>query len=977
MEYDFRKIETEWQKKWAENKTNEVVENPNQPKFYVLDMFPYPSGAGLHVGHPLGYIASDIFSRYKKLKGFNVLHPMGYDSFGLPAEQYAIQTGQHPAITTETNIARYREQLDKMGFSFDWDREVRTSSPDYYKWTQWIFKQLFNAWFNNDTHKAENISSLITHFETKGNTGINACSDFEKTFSAAEWNNYSEAEKENTLQEYRLAFLADSWVNWCPALGTVLANDEVVNGVSERGGHPVEQKLMRQWSMRIKAYAQRLLDGLETLDWTDSIKEIQRNWIGKSEGCSVFFQVDSLASSSEAVQLPAAERSNLSIEVFTTRPDTIFGVSFMVLAPEHPLVNVITTPEQKETVENYKKEASLKSERDRQSDVKNISGANTGAFAIHPFTGEKIQIWIGDYVLASYGTGAVMAVPCGDQRDWDFAKHFGIEIFNIFDNVDISEAAYTEKEGVIANSDFLSGLPIKKAMKLAIHKIEEQGIGKGKINYRLRDAIFSRQRYWGEPFPVYFENDLPKLVNDDQLPIRLPEVDKYLPTEEGEPPLARATKEAWKEQFQGDRMDYNTMPGWAGSSWYFLRYMDPKNDNEFVAKEKVDYWKNVDLYIGGAEHATGHLLYARFWTKFLNDLGYIPFDEPFQKMINQGMILGRSSFVYRLNYITVPSGQTIENADPLIFVSTTFLKDFKINLLLRKKVQDILNKYNKTLEFILDFQALHGDISMVDNDILDVEAFKKWRPEFKDAEFIREDDGTYLCGHEVEKMSKSKYNVQTPDELVEKFGADTLRMYEMFLGPLEQSKPWDTKGINGVHNFLRKFWRLFHDAENNFALSVGEPSKDNLKTLHKTIKKIGEDLERFSFNTGVSTFMICVNELTDQKCNNRAILSELVVLLSSFAPHICEELWRQLGNTETVTKATFPVFDEKHLVESSFEYPVSFNGKLRFKANLDLSLTVPQIQEAVMAMEESQKYLEGKEPKKVIIVPGRIVNFVV
>ncbi len=923
MEYDFSRIERDWQKYWKDNKTNKVLEDKIKPKYYVLDMFPYPSGAGLHVGHPLGYIASDIFSRYKKLKGFNVLHPMGYDSFGLPAEQYAIQTGQHPAITTKENIARYREQLDKMGFCFDWDREVRTSSPEYYKWTQWIFKQLFNSWFNNNTQKAERIDTLIAHFEKEGNGKLNACTDIEVVFSSEEWRSYSEKEKESILQEYRLAYLADSWVNWCPALGTVLANDEVVNGVSERGGHPVEQKLMRQWSMRIKAYAQRLLDGLDKVDWTESIKEIQRNWIGKSQGASVRFQL---------------ENATYEIEVFTTRPDTIFGVSFMVLAPEHELVDLITTPAHKNEIEEYKKAASLKSERDRQSDVKNISGANTGAFAIHPFTGEKIQIWIGDYVLASYGTGAVMAVPCGDQRDWDFAKHFGIDIINIFDGIDISEAAYAEKEGKIANSDFLSGLEIKKALKLAIHKIEEKGIGKGKINYRLRDAIFSRQRYWGEPFPIYYENEIPKLLEDDQLPVILPEVDKYLPTEEGEPPLARANKEAWNV-FQGERMEYNTMPGWAGSSWYFLRYMDPKNENEFAAKEKVEYWNNVDLYIGGAEHATGHLLYARFWTKFLNDLDYIPFDEPFQKMINQGMILGRSSFVYRLEG---------ENK----FVTESKKENF-------------------------NYTAIHVDISIVNNDILDINAFKNSREEFKTAEFILENDGSYKCGYEVEKMSKSKYNVQTPDELVEKFGADTLRMYEMFLGPLEQSKPWDTKGINGVHNFLRKLWRLFHDVDNNFMVKDAEPTKDNLKTLHKTIKKIGEDLERFSFNTGVSTFMICVNELTEQKCNNRAVLSDLVVLLSPFAPHICEELWQQLGNKDSITKATFPAFDEKHLVESSFEYPVSFNGKMRFKVNLELGMSVPDMQKEILSLQQTQKYLEGKEPKKVIIVPGKIVNFVV
>jgi leucyl-tRNA synthetase len=963
MEYNFSAIENKWRSFWAENKTFKVTENLSKPKFYVLDMFPYPSGAGLHVGHPLGYIASDIYARYKRLQGFNVLHPMGYDSFGLPAEQYAIQTGQHPAITTEENIARYRDQLDKMGFSFDWDREVRTSSPEYYKWTQWIFKQLFDCYYDNSSNKAERISQLIASFEANGNSAVNAVSDCETIFSAAEWNAFDARKKEEILQEYRLAYLADSWVNWCPALGTVLANDEVVNGVSERGGHPVEQKLMRQWSMRIKAYAERLLTGLDTVDWTDSIKDQQRNWIGKSIGCSLQFQIAD---------------SKLQIEVFTTRPDTVFGVSFMVLAPEHPFVDEITTVEFAEGVANYKKEASLKSERDRQADVKNISGQFTGAFAIHPFTGEKVQIWIGDYVLASYGTGAVMAVPCGDQRDYDFAKHFNLAIKNIFADVAISEAAYTEKDAVIANSDFLNGLDAKAAMKKAIDAIEAKGIGKGKTNYRLRDAVFSRQRYWGEPFPVYFENELPQLVNDDQLPIRLPEVDKYLPTEAGEPPLARATKEAWKEQFQGDRMDYNTMPGWAGSSWYFLRYMDPTNEAEFVSKEKADYWKQVDLYIGGSEHATGHLLYARFWTKFLFDQGYISFDEPFAKMINQGMILGRSSFVYRLNYITVPSGQITENANPYIFISSSYLNDFKTNSILRSKVQDILNKYDKTLEFILDFQALHADISIVDNDKLDNDAFKAWRSEFANAEFICEEDGSYICGSEVEKMSKSKYNVQTPDELVEKFGADTLRMYEMFLGPLEQSKPWDTKGINGVHNFLRKLWRLFNIDEMGQAHVSSEPaSKDSLKTLHRTIKKMTDDLDRFSFNTGVSNFMICVNELTEQKCNNKVILEDVIIMLSPYAPHICEELWVKLGNEAgAINFATFPTFDESHLVEANHAYPVSFNGKMRLKIELPTALNAQEVEAAVLANADAQKWLEGKTPKKVIVVPGKIVNIV-
>jgi leucyl-tRNA synthetase len=930
MEYDFRVIENKWRKFWAENKTFKVTEETQKPKYYVLDMFPYPSGAGLHVGHPLGYIASDIYSRYKRLQGFNVLHPMGYDSFGLPAEQYAIQTGQHPSITTEQNIARYREQMDKIGFSYDWDREVRTSSPEYYKWTQWIFKQLFDCYYDNRTNKAERISQLVSEFQLNGNVQINACTDCETNFTAEDWNSYSEQRKEEILQEYRLAYLADSWVNWCPALGTVLANDEVVNGVSERGGHPVEQKLMRQWSMRIKAYAERLLTGLETVDWTDSIKDQQRNWIGKSQGCSLFF---SLSKGIEGV-----DNSDLQIEVFTTRPDTVFGVSFMVLAPEHPYVDQITTAEYATAIADYKKAASLKTERDRQADVKNISGQFTGAFAVHPFSGDKVQIWIGDYVLASYGTGAVMAVPCGDQRDYDFAKHFNLEIKNIFATVDISEAAYTEKDAVIANSDFLNGLDAKSAIKKAIETIEEKGLGKGKTNYRLRDAVFSRQRYWGEPFPVYYKNELPYLVDDANLPIELPEVDKYLPTEDGEPPLARAEKSAWNFS-QGDRMEFNTMPGWAGSSWYFLRYMDPKNEIEFVSKEKADYWNQVDLYIGGSEHATGHLLYARFWTKFLFDQGYISFDEPFAKMINQGMILGRSSFVYRIK-------------DSNKFVTLSKKKDFDVN-------------------------PIHADISLVDNDKLDIEGFKSWRPEFSQAEFICEEDGSYVCGTEVEKMSKSKYNVQTPDELVDKFGADTLRMYEMFLGPLEQSKPWDTKGINGVHNFLRKLWRLFHDQEGNIFLVNESPTKEALKTLHKTIKKMTDDLDRFSFNTGVSNFMICVNELTDQKCHNKAILSELIIMLSPYAPHICEELWVKLGNDAgTINEARFPAFKEEYLVEASVAYPISFNGKMRMKLELPTTYSAQEVEQAVLANHDAQKWLEGKSPKKVIVVPGKIVNIV-
>ncbi len=938
MEYNFREIENKWRGFWAENKTFKVIEDLTKPKFYVLDMFPYPSGAGLHVGHPLGYIASDIYARYKRLQGFNVLHPMGYDSFGLPAEQYAIQTGQHPALTTEENIARYRDQLDKIGFSYDWDREVRTSSPEYYKWTQWIFKQLFDCYYDNTSNKAERISNLVSIFEANGNSEVNACSDCETIFSAAEWEAFEERKKEEILQEYRLAYLADSWVNWCPALGTVLANDEVVNGLSERGGHPVEQKLMRQWSMRIKAYAERLITGLDTVDWTESIKDQQRNWIGKSQGCSLFFPLWRGIESEDNSSM-ATEALEGAIEVFTTRPDTVYGVSFMVLAPEHPFVDQITTAEFAEAVANYKKEASLKSERDRQADVKNITGQFTGAYAIHPFNGEKVQIWIGDYVLASYGTGAVMAVPCGDQRDYDFAKHFNLEINNIFADVDISEAAYTEKDAVIANSDFLNGLDAKSAIKKAIEVIEAKGLGKGKTNYRLRDAVFSRQRYWGEPFPVYYKNELPYLVDDANLPIELPEVDKYLPTEDGEPPLARAEKSAWNFS-QGDRMEYNTMPGWAGSSWYFLRYMDPKNEQAFVSKEKADYWKQVDLYIGGSEHATGHLLYSRFWTKFLFDQGYIGFDEPFAKMINQGMILGRSSFVYRVK-------------DTNKFVSNSMKDKFEVT-------------------------ALHADISLVDNDKLDIEGFKSWRSEFASAEFICEEDGSYICGSEVEKMSKSKYNVQTPDELVEKFGADTLRMYEMFLGPLEQSKPWDTKGINGVHNFLRKLWRLFNiDESGNAHVSTEQPSKEALKTLHRTIKKMSDDLDRYSFNTGVSNFMICVNELSDQKCNNKHILQDVIIMLSPYAPHICEELWVKLGNKAgEINFATFPKFDEAMLVEANISYPVSFNGKMRLKIELPTAFGPKEVEEAVLANADAQKYLDGNTPKKVIVVPGKIVNIV-
>ena len=989
MEYDFSAIEQKWRTYWQENNTYTAKIDESKPKYYGLTMFPYPSGAGLHVGHPLGYIASDIYARYKKLKGFNVLHPMGYDSFGLPAEQYAIQTGQHPAVTTDKNLKRYREQLDKIGFSFDWSREVRTSDPNYYKWTQWIFKQLFASYYSTDANKALSIENLIATFKKEGNSTVNAVNACETEFSAEEWKHFDEKQQTNILMDYRLTYLADSWVNWCPALGTVLANDEIVNGVSERGGHPVEQKLMRQWSMRITAYAERLLKGLDQLDWSDAVKDIQRNWIGKSVGASVKFEIAD---------------HNEQFEIFTTRPDTIYGVSFMVLAPEHELVNKITTDKYKKDIENYQQKAGLKSERDRMADTKTISGQFTGAYAVHPLSGDKIQIWIGDYVLASYGTGAVMAVPCGDQRDWDFAKHFDIPIKNIFADVSIEEGAYAEKKGKIDNSDFLTGLAICEAIPKAIAVLEEKSIGKAKTNYRLRDAVFSRQRYWGEPFPVYYDNGIAKTIEDKFLPIELPEVDKYLPTSDGKPPLGNASNWCWdskkNELTSKDRaeeenvhpMELNTMPGWAGSSWYFLRYMDPTNDNQFVAKEKMDYWNNVDLYIGGSEHATGHLLYARFWSMFLYDLDFIPFEEPFKKMINQGMILGRSSFVYRVSgyggtKITKDSfnGEIIisKNLYPIL------QKHFKNKKLTEAENQKVTNVFKQCDEIKkkLDLThinlseetvPLHVDISLVDNDKLKMEEFRKWRPEFLDTEFILEDDGTYICGHEVEKMSKSKFNVQNPDDLVEKYGADTLRMYEMFLGPIEQAKPWDTKGINGVNNFLRKVWRLFHNQDGNVALSNGTPDAKALKTLHKTIKKAQEDMDKYVFNTTVSAMMICVNELTEQKCNNKTILQDLVVLLAPYAPHISEELWVILGNEAgTVSDAQYPVCNEEHLVEDTYEYPVSFNGKMRFKADFPNDMAKEDIEKEVLAMEKAQKYLDGKSPKKVIVVPGKIVNVVV
>ena len=943
MKYHHEKIEAKWQQYWAAKQTFAASNNSDQPKYYVLDMFPYPSGAGLHVGHPLGYIASDIVARFKRHKGFNVLHPQGYDSFGLPAEQYAIQTGQHPEKTTRENIARYREQLDKIGFSFDWSREVRTSNPDYYKHTQWIFIQLFNSWYNNDTNKAEDIATLIAIFEKEGNATVNAvCDDNITPFTAAEWNAFSSEAQQKILLQYRLTYLAETEVNWCPALGTVLANDEIVNGVSERGGHPVIRKKMTQWSMRISAYAERLLQGLETIDWSESIKESQRNWIGKSIGAEVQFTI---------------HNSQFTISVFTTRPDTIFGVTFMTLAPEHELVSQITTPEQKAAVEAYVEATAKRSERERMADVKTISGVFTGAYAEHPFTQEPIPVWIGDYVLAGYGTGAVMAVPCGDERDYAFANFFkgqkGMpEIKNIF-NQDISQEAFAAKEGFeLVNSDFLNGLGYKEGTKKAIEALEKIGQGKGKTNYRLRDAVFSRQRYWGEPFPVYYVNGLPQMIDSKHLPIVLPEVEKYLPTEDGQPPLGNATHWAWdsvqcsvvSNQLIDNKtifpLELNTMPGWAGSSWYWMRYMDAHNDAEFASADALQYWENVDLYIGGSEHATGHLLYSRFWNKFLKDKGFAPTEEPFKKLINQGMILGMSAFVYRS--------------------------------------EDSKKLYSKGLISGEKVHPIHVDLSVI-NDItneLDIEAFKNHPlySDYKDAEFILE-NGKYIVGREVEKMSKSKYNVVNPDDICNDYGADTLRLYEMFLGPLEQAKPWNTAGITGVSGFLKKLWRLYFD-DNGLVVTNDEPSADMYKSLHKTIKKVTEDIENFSFNTSVSQFMICVNELASMKCNHRAILEPLAVLISPYAPHIAEELWEQLGHQGSVSTVPFPVCEDKYLVESEKEYPVSFNGKMRFTIKLPLDLTVQQIQDIVMADERTIKQLDGRTPNKVIIVPGKVINLV-
>ncbi|MEI8005188.1 MAG: leucine--tRNA ligase [Bacteroidota bacterium] len=937
MEYNFLEIEKKWQKYWFENKTFHTEIDTAKPKFYVLDMFPYPSGAGLHVGHPLGYIASDIFSRYKRLKGFNVLHPMGYDAYGLPAEQYAIQTGTHPAITTEKNVARYREQMDKIGFSFDWDREVKTCDPAYYKWTQWTFIRLYNHWYDLQAGKARPITSLLSIFISSGNADVRAAvtpnwfhelgkkdsafgPGFKGMFTASEWNSYSEKQQQDILMNYRLAYISEAMVNWCPELGTVLANDEVSNGYSVRGNHPVERRMMRQWFLRITAYAQRLLDGLGNIDWPDSLREQQKYWIGRSEGAEILFPV---------------KDSELKLNIFTTRPDTIFGSTFMVLSPEHEFVEKITPASHIEDVRKYIKETANRSDRERMADVKKISGVFTGAYCLNPFNGKPIPIWVADYVLAGYGTGAIMAVPAHDSRDYDFAKHFNLPIIEVVSGGDISESSYDAKDGILVNSEFIDGLNVKDAIKAAIKRVNEMGIGKGTVNFRLRDAIFSRQRYWGEPFPVYFKDGIPYVLDDTDLPLELPPVDAYLPTEAGEPPLARAKN--WKTK-EGYPLETNTMPGFAGSSGYYLRYMDPRNPNEYFSKEAVNYWQNVDLYIGGDEHATGHLIYARFWNKFLFDLGMTVCDEPFKKLVNQGKIQGRSNLVYRLKG------------------SNTFV--------------------SHGLKDHYEHSVMHVDVSLVSNDILDTQEFSKWRPDLADATFILE-DGQYYCGHAVEKMSKSLYNVINPDELIEHYGADTFRMYEMFLGPLEQSKPWDTNGIEGVFRFIRKFWRLYHDDENSFRLSDEAPEAAELRVLHRTIKKVQEDIERLSFNTAVSTFMICVNELGELKCSKRGILENLLILIAPYAPHLSEELWQQCGHNESITTAAFPVFNEAYLVENSFNYPVSFNGKMRFTMELPADMPSAEIEKAVLAASESAKWLEGKTPKKIIVVNKKIVNVVV
>lgn len=921
MEYNHREIESRWQQYWKDNKIYKTEIDPSRPKFYVLDMFPYPSGAGLHVGHPLGYIASDIFSRYKRLQGFNVLHPMGYDAYGLPAEQYAIQTGQHPEVTTRQNIARYRSQLDKIGFCYDWDREIKTCDPEYYKWTQWAFMRMFESYYDNDADKAMPISELVKRFEASGTAGVNAACGKQLEFTAGEWNSYTEKEKSDILMNYRIAYLGNTMVNWCPKLGTVLANDEVSEGVSIRGGYPVEQKLMYQWCLRVSAYAQRLLDGLDTIDWTDSLKETQRNWIGRSEGAEMRFKIAD---------------SDVELEIFTTRADTVFGVTFMVLAPESAYVDMITTSDRKEAVKAYLDEVKHKTERERMIE-KNVTGVFTGAYAVNPLTGKNIPVWVSDYVLAGYGTGAIMAVPAHDSRDYAFAKRFDLPIIPLIEGCDVSEESFDAKSGKMMNSEGaelnLNGMEVKDAIAATKRFIEEKGIGKVKVNYRLRDAIFSRQRYWGEPFPVYYKDGIPHLLDESRLPLLLPEVDKFLPTETGEPPLGRAkdwcTSEGWQ-------LELNTMPGFAGSSAYYLRYMDPHNNDALVSKEADEYWQDVDLYIGGTEHATGHLIYSRFWNKFLYDLGEVVKPEPFRKLINQGMIQGRSNFVYRIK-------------DTNTFVSSGLKKEY-------------------------DVTPIHVDVNIVSNDLLDIDRFRSWRPEFNDAEFILE-DGKYVCGYAVEKMSKSMFNVVNPDDIVERYGADTLRLYEMFLGPLEQSKPWDTNGIDGVNRFLKKLWGLFYKGD-TLLVTDDAPSKDALKSLHKLIKKVTRDIENFSYNTSISAFMICVNELTAMKCHSRSILEQLIVVLAPFAPHISEELWHTLGNTTTVCDASWPEFNEEYLKESTVTMAVSFNGKARFNIEVAAGTPQPEIEKIALEHEGAAKWLEGKSVKKIIVVPNKIVNIV-
>ncbi|MBP5664024.1 MAG: leucine--tRNA ligase [Bacteroidales bacterium] len=1045
MDYNFNEVEKKWQQYWRDNKIYKVDIDHSKPKFYVLDMFPYPSGAGLHVGHPLGYIASDIYARYKRLKGFNVLHPMGYDAYGLPAEQYAIQTGTHPAVTTEKNINRYREQMDKIGFCYDWDREVRTSDPEYYKWTQWTFIQLFKSYYCNQAKQARPISELVEKFAANGTEGLDVAESKPLSFTAAEWKAMSEKEQQEILMNYRLAYQAEALVNWCPELGTVLANDEVVDGLSVRGGFPVVRKSMKQWLLRITAYAERLLSDLDTVDWNESIKEVQRNWVGKSMGASVIFKVDG---------------KDIDLEVFTTRADTLFGTTFMVLAPEHELVSAITTPEHRTEVEEYIAHAKNRSERERMAEVRKVSGAFTGAYGINPITGAKLPIWIADYVLMGYGTGAIMAVPAHDSRDFAFARHFNLPIIQVVTKPGTEptdpatwEESFDAKDGIMVNSGFLNGLTVKKAIECMIQELEKQGVGTGKTNYRLRDAIFSRQRYWGEPFPIYYKDGMPYTLDESKLPLELPSIDEYKPTETGEPPLARAKN--WVTE-EGYPIETNTMPGFAGSSGYYLRYQDPHNDKEYFSREANDYWQNVDLYIGGAEHATGHLIYSRFWCKFLFDLGLSCKEEPFQRMINQGMIQGRSSFAYRVNieklcehavwfhlkdkkygvefvrdfkdgrrrfdFFCPEKGILIEinrvgNLEKVVEPWKEYAKEKGYKLLLvpiADVVRDFVKGTNKVEQKIKDLIAgkdvpayeevqplpsiplfvsknvpdrevfsdpIHVDINLVHNDILDTIAFSEWRDDLKNALFLFEKDkdgnNIYVCGSEIEKMSKSKYNVQNPDDLVEKYGADTLRLYEMFLGPLEQSKPWDVQGIEGTYRFVRKFWRLFHNENNEFCVSNEPATAPELKALHTLIKKEEDGIESISFNTVVSAFMICVNELSDHKCNKREILEPLTVMISPYAPHIAEELWHLLGHDSSVVNASFPVYDESKTVENSFNYPISFNGKMRFNLELPVTMSAEEVQAAVLAAPEAQKWLEGKTPKKVIFVPKKIVNIVI